>query len=634
MPKTLTAPPRPLRLPPPRTRPIPLHDAEVTALRLNLFALFTFTMFALLLARLWYLQVYKGEAFRDAADSNRLRTVRQVAPRGVIEDSKGRVLVTNGAQFTVFILPSDLPKDKAEKQLILQRLAGILSLPWDDFQILMKRRDPGAGNPIPIAEGISEHTVAEIAENRMNLPGVLTDVEPVRRYPHTKLASHLLGYIGQISETELAKSENTDAGYQAGDFIGKTGVEREYNKYLNGEAGGTRFEVDAKGRRRKAVGDDPVVAGATLRLGMDEDVQRACEEALGSRKGAAVAVDPRDGRIIALVSNPGYDPTAFARRPLSSALYKSLNDQGAMYNRATMSAMPPGSTFKIVTSAAGLATGKIDAGTGDYCPGGISLGKHFKKCHSTHGYVNLTSALEASCDVFYYHAGFRIGPTLLADWSRKFGLGAKTGIDLPSETGGNVPSPDGKRKIAARYHSSDTEWHQGDTANMAIGQGSLQTTPLQMALVAAAIGNGGTVYKPYVVQAAIRPGDNTPVYKATPQVLQHLPLTPSQIAQIARGMRAVIVGHRGTSHVANLNGIEVAGKSGSAEVKTAGPTHAWFVCYAPLDKPTIAICVFLDADGKKLHGGADAAPVARKMMAAHFHVPDRVGNLGGGSLAD
>ena len=335
-----------------------------------------------------------------------------------------------------------------------------------------------------------------------------------------------------------------------------------------------------------------------------------------------------------MVSYPAYDPSMFARRPLAYQSYKSLNDAGAFFNRALLSANPPGSTFKLITSAAGLATGKITANTTEYCTGGIMLGHHYKRCDGVHHEMNLTKAIEASCDTFFYRAGLRIGPDGMAEWARNFGLGQRTGIDLPWETVGTVPSPAWKRAISARHPNADAGWYPGDTANMAIGQGSVQATPMQMALVAAAIGNGGSVYEPRVVVKATSSADGGVLYAMKPTISHRLQLTPDQIARIANGMRQVVIGTRGTSHAGNLAGVEVAGKSGSAETRGGGPTHAWFTCFAPFDSPKIAVCVFLEANGQRLHGGVDAAPIARKMIAAYFHVPDRLAAGAGGHVTD
>jgi penicillin-binding protein 2 len=618
-----------------------IDEAQVSLARLRVFGLILLAMISGLAARLWVLQVLRGGNFHLQAASNRVRTVRAAAPRGAIEDATGKVLVTNEAQFTVFLQPTDLPKDEAEQDVFLGRFADVLGTNREHLKAVIKKNNPGGNNPIPITEGASPKVLARIAENQRDLPGISAEVEPVRKYPYGAFAAHLLGYIGQLSEEQMAHPQTREdivkRGYKPGDFIGQDGVEKQYDFLLNGVAGGDKYEIDARGRRQRAIGREEPIPGATLRLGLNMEVQRAAEKALGNRKGAAVAIDPRDGRVIALASFPDFDPNKLARRPLATEIYQKEILPG-LFHEAIQAQMPPGSTFKIVTSAAGLGDNKISPTDGFYCGGGLSFGRYFKRCHSSHGGVSLTRALEASCDVFYYQVGKRMKAETLAQWGRKFGIGEKSGIDLPHEFAGIMPSPEWKARMAPKWNG-DPEWRPGDTANVVIGQGDVLTTPLQMALVVGAIGNGGTVWEPRVVTEAYTGLDKKIVYRMKPVVRHRLGLPEKDIAAIAKGLRAVVVGGSGTSRSANLKGVAVAGKSGSAELRGGrgggrGATHAWFVCYAPFDKPTIAICVFLESEGQNYHGGADAAPVARTMLAAHFKVPDVVGQRGGGSNAD
>jgi penicillin-binding protein 2 len=585
----------------------------------------------LLVARLWYLQVLRGESFRQTASANRQRTVRVVAPRGVIQAWGGETLVTNRAQFTVYVEPGEVPQERAARARFFADLAALLEVPPGDLRDEWTRNWGGGDEPVPVAGDVTLKMVARIAENRLRLPGVSVQSEPVRAYPAGRLAAHLLGAIGQITQNELADGKNAELGYRPGDFIGKTGVEYTYNPLLSGRHGGTTFEIDARGQRRRELSASEPAAGATLRLTLDLRVQQAAERGLGERRGAVVALDPRDGRVLALVNRPAYDPNVFARRPLRPAVYRALIDPSRNFplqNRAIASPQPPGSTFKIVTAAAGLASGAITARTGDYCRGGIPLGGRIKRCHGTHRAVGLTDALAASCDVFFYHAGFRIGPTPLAEWAGHFALGVDTGIDLPSEKAGTIPSPAWKQVMAPKFGNPDPTWYKGDTANMSIGQGDVQATPLQMALVAAGIAHRGVIYRPQVVEHAID-ADGRVRYRRTPEVMRRLPLGAYELDLIDRGLRAVVAGRRGTSHAAALpNGIRVAGKSGSAEIHGGGPTHGWFNGYAaaPSRDPTIAVCVFLETQrgGPSLHGGSDAAPIARKVMAAHFGLTNAV----------
>ncbi len=606
-------------------------DTQSPIGRVRVYAFMLAVFIALLVARMWYLQILRGDEFLDKAMSNQTSSVRSPAPRGVIQDCQGRPLVTNGAQFTVIVSPPDLPKKKDDRAVVLHRLAIVLEESDEDLAKVLKRANGRPADPIVVAEGVNYHMLTRIAENHLYLPGVASRVEPVRKYPNGVLAAHLLGYIGQIDDREIKDKDNLKRGYVGTDFIGKSGVEKEYDAYLKGKPGGMQYEVDARQRRQRLMGQIEPKPGATLTLGLNADVQRACEAALAGRKGAAVALDPRDGRVIAMASFPTFDPNLLARRPLAEKVYKEQIEPG-LFNRATMAAQPPGSTFKIITSAAGLATGQITQSTWDFCPGYIMMGKVMKRCHSSHGGVDLTKALAASCDVFYYHAGLRTGPTKIAEWATRFGLGQKTGIDLPVEIKGTVPSPAWKKVMAPKFHNPDSNWYPGDTANMAIGQGDVQATPLQMAQVVGAIASGGTIYEPHVVIKATDASTGRLLYSVVPKVSRKLNLPARDMAQITYGMRQVIVGKGGTGHAANLKGITVAGKSGSAERRggqSHGATDAWFVCYAPYEKPTIAICIYLETSGANLHGGADAAPIARRMMAAYFHVPDVGGSLGG-----
>lgn len=600
-------------------------DTPLSPTRLRIFALVIVLLFAVLIARLWFLQVLQGEDLRGLAEINRRRQVRTVAPRGQVEDLKGRVLINNSEQFTVFIDKRGLPKDKDEQEAILNNLAPLLNITRADIDEIIRKNKGGVNDPIPIAEGVDEHTLARVAENQRALPGVELDPQPVRQYPQGKTAAHVLGSIGPVDLKDLKDPEVKKLGYHAGDYIGKGGIEKQYDYLLNGEEGGIWYETDAKNRRLRKLEEQKPVAGATLQLNLDLELQKVAEKALGNRKGAIVALDPRDGGVLAMASWPNFDPNLLARRPLPSKIYKEQVAPG-LFNRAWQTEQAPGSTFKIVTAAAGLATNKVDQYTCFTCGGGMSMGKYFKRCHAHHGTVSLIGAMASSCDVYFYQTALAVKAPGLAEWGDKFGLGQKTDLDLPWESTGYMPNPERHARRAAARGNKDTTWYPGFTANAAIGQGDVLVTPLQMALVVSAIANGGTIYAPRVVRRAISVGDDKKViYEMKPKIMHRLGLSDSEISLIARSLRAVV--ESGTSKAAALPGIAVAGKSGSAEKKGRRgmgehATDAWFVAYAPFEKPTIAICVYLESEGQNYHGGADAAPVARKVMAAHFGVAD------------
>ena len=592
--------------------------------RLRVFAVVIGAFIAILLSRLWYLQVLQGEELRGKVEVSRKRWYRETAPRGLIVDAKGLTLASNTAQFTVFIDPGFLPKDKAKRADILTELADVLGKTPDEIEQIMKRTRGGPSDPIPVAEGVDEHTKARIKES-LTLIGVDVYPEPLRTYPNKSTAAHVLGYIGPVSQDDLKDPDFQKRGYHAGDLLGKSGIEAFYDPYLNGTEGGIWYETDAKGRRIRELDRQEPVTGATVRLTIDLKLQQVAERALGAHKGSVVALDPRDGRVLAMASFPVYDPNLFARRPLSGDIYREQLLPG-LFDRATGAMQPPGSTFKIVTAAAGLATETIGQNTTFVCPGFQQFGATIRHCHSTHGGVNIVRAMAASCDVFFYQAAFRATPEKLGEWGDKFGLGQKTGIDLPSERAGYMPSPARHKIRSARYGNDDDTWYPGFTWNTSIGQGDVLATPLQMALVVSAIANGGTVYAPRVVSEAVA-ADKSVVYKMTPQATHHLDLSAQQISLLAQSLRAVVL-PGGTSAAAALPGIAVAGKSGSAELKGQKgkgehSTDAWFVCYAPFEKPTIAICVYLESDtGQNLHGGKDAAPIARQVLASYFGVRD------------
>ncbi len=593
-----------------------------------------------LAARLYFLQVVSGAAFRDKADSNRSRLVRSIAPRGVITDCDGVPLVNNTAQFTVFVDPDELPKDPQEREDVLDRLAPLVSLTPTDLDELKdktgtqntpkgistkeaRRSKRSMREPVAVAEGVSMHVLSAIDENEWRLPGVIKAVDPVRRYAEGKLAAHLLGYIGPITEDDLDNADIKKRGYKSGDFIGKDGIEKSYDYLLNGKEGGTLYEIDARGRRKSELSEFPPTVGATLTLTLERQVQLAAENGLRGRIGAAVALDPRTGAVLALASAPTFDPNVLARRPLLARTWKTINDpkSAPLLNRVISAAEPPGSTFKIVTSAAGLGSGKIDRYSSFLCRGGLSFGRSFKQCHGTHGTVSLDRALAVSCDVYYYQVGRIVGPNSIAEWAGRFGIGQDTGIDLPHESEGRMPTPAWKKVMAPKFGNPDTGWYPGDTANISIGQGDVIATPLQIAQLSAAIANRGVLYKPYVVASATDINRQT-VYTAKPQVFSKLPLSSAHIQEIANGLRSVVTS--GTSRGAAIPGVAVAGKSGTAEKKSRktgqDTTLAWFTCYAPYEKPEIAIAVLLysDAKGRNLHGGADAAPIARAMIMAHM----------------
>jgi penicillin-binding protein 2 len=423
-----------------------------------------------------------------------------------------------------------------------------------------------------------------------------------------------------VSETELSKT--TDPSIQRGDLVGKVNLEKAWDAELRGQPGGQQVEVDALGRRVRVLEEVSDVPGDTLVLTLDRDLQEEAERALGDRTGAVVALDPRNGEVLALASRPAYDPNLFARgieigewRALVEDPLKPLND------RAVQGQYPPGSTFKVVMAAAGLEEGAVGPRTGAYCRGGMPFGNHFFGCwrRGGHGHVRLHQAIVQSCDVFFYQLGQRLGVDTIAAWSRKFGLGLPTGIGLQNEKAGIIPDTQWKLRRFKR------PWLAGETMSVSIGQGYVTTTPLQMALVAATIANGGTVYRPHYVQRVVAP-DGTLRQAVAPEIIGDGPiLSPETAKKLRTAMRDVVMTGSGTGNKARIRAVEVAGKTGTAQtVALRGSNrrarrsrdHAWFIAFAPVEAPTIALAVLIEHAGGG--GGKFAAPVAKQILQHWF----------------
>ncbi len=575
-----------------------------------------------ILARLWYLQVARGDDLLAASEGNRSRLIRRVPPRGQILDRKGRVLATNRPRIVVSVVPETVRKHPE----MLYLLASLLETTPEDLEAIIQAERISPFDPVRVAIDVDIATATRVEEQRLNLPDVLVGPEPLRYYPDGPLFGHLLGQMGQIAPEEL-KTRRRE-GYRPGDSCGKLGLERAYDSELRGTDGGQKIEVDARGRMRGMMENTDPIPGDTLMLTLDRDLQRIAwqelsEWAAKGKPGAVVALDPQTGAVLAMVSVPSYDPNQFVAG-VSKDYWEQLrqNPLKPLINRAIGSAYAPGSTFKMITAAAGLETGQTSPGDGAYCPGYLALGRWIKHCHKRggHGSVSLNSAISQSCDVFFYHLGQRLGPDRLAEFARRFGLGKRTRIrmqrpgDASVERMGIVPDPVWKR--ASRHG----EWVGGDTVDYAIGQAMLACTPLQMCNVAAAIGNGGTLYRPQMVQT-VRAYDaqNRPslVYRLQPEAMQQVGLSPTTLAILIQGMRTVM--ESGTGAHSNIPGLDIAGKTGTAQMVKDGvmQNNAWFIGFAPATKPRIAICVFVETGG---HGGETAAPIARKLFAQFFGV--------------
>lgn len=576
--------------------------------------------FAVLIVRLIYLQIIEGTEYRRLSEINSIRLQSVDAPRGLIFDRNGELLVDNRPSFDLSIIP----KDAKPVQETLARLAHHLELPVEDLEaVLEQKKGRAAYKPVQLRSDIGRDALAAVEGHNYELPGIEVNVTPRRHYIHEQSAAHLLGYLGEINAEELKKVKNEDL--KGGDFIGKFGVEKSFEAYLRGKRGGRQVEVNATGQVVKVLNTVDAKAGRNLFLTIDYHLQRTAEELLAGKAGAVVAVDPRTGEVLAMASSPAFDQNLFITG-LSREVWNKLinNPHRPMENKAVQATYPPASTYKIITAMAGLEEGIIDESTTFDCPGYLAFGNRVFRCwrHIGHGSINVVRALSESCDVFFYHVGLELGPDRLAWYARAAGLGAPTGIELPNEEGGLIPTAEWK------YRRFGVPWQRGESLSVAIGQGYNLVTPLQMAMVVAAVGNGGIRIKPTIVKA-IRDVDGMQVYRHKPEKIGQLPVSAATLALVRQGLWQVVNRRKGTAYRERIEGIEMCGKTGTAQVVGRKSTedmseeeiaeqfrpHAWFVGYAPAEDPKIAVAVMVE-HGE--HGSSTAAPIARDVITAYL----------------
>ncbi len=567
-----------------------------------------------LFAKLWYLQVIKTGEFKAKSEKNRLRVVRLPAPRGKILDRSGRLLAGVTPCFNVCIVK----EEAKDLESLLHRLIPILKEPEAEIrtQLAKGKREP-LYIPIVIKRRIDWDTLCRIEASAYRLPGVYIETVPDRLYPYGAIAPHLIGHLGQINEKELRS--NKFPGIRPGDLIGKYGIEAVYNRQLSGQNGLRRIEVDAMGGPVRVLDEKPPIPGDDIYLTIDLDLQRAVQKALDKQVGAVVVMNPNNGAILAMASSPFFDPDLFIRG-MTPEQWKHLQDKvkKPLFNRAIQGQYAPGSIFKIVTAAAALQEGIITPRKTYFCNGSFHLGKRNFRCWDWrgHGKTDLYKAISQSCDVYFYQVGLELGIDKISKYSTAFGLGRRTGIHLPGEAKGFVPTREWKHQA---YRES---WHKGETLIVAIGQGATTVTPLQTASLISAVANEGTLYTPvYIEQILDARGKIISTFKAIPSGT--LPIKPAYLKAIKKGLKGVVNDKKGTGTRCKIKGLTVAGKTGTAQVKEQKKRgqnehipwkyrdHAWFVAYAPADKPKIAIAVLVEHGG---HGGSTAAPIAKKII--------------------
>lgn len=671
------------------TRPLP------PSARLLFLRILTVALFAAMVVQLWRLQMVQGEALRARADQNRFRLVEVQGPRGVMYDRNGRILVRNRPSFSVVATPADLPEDEEEARRILERVTEIIHttgaerpgpamagqapsaaaelppepnvtgpprfrnvLTVDEALRQVETAWKGSAYlPITLASQVDRQVAFAVAEESYSLPGIFLKVDPVREYISGTLTSHLLGYMGPIPQ------EYVDAyvaeGYRPYDQVGLAGLEFTFEKALRGRNGRRHIEVDVNGREVRTVGDVvPSAPGHNLVLTVDLELQALVDQALrnGLKRaraeiGAAIAMDPRTGEVLALVSLPSYDNNLFARG-ITAAEYRALieDKRRPLLNHAISGLYPPASTFKIVTAAGALQEGVIDERTrlGDSFDGQVDgiiwVDNRFfpddpryarpfycwiHTYKTGHYMVTVREALAVSCDVFFYQVagGYRktfygLGIDKLVEYTHLFGFGEVTGIDLPGENPGLVPTPRWKRLTYAET------WSAGDTYNMGIGQGALLATPLQVLNATVAIANGGYLYKPQLVRRIVDTEGNV-VQEFGPELIRELPIDPKNIDLVREGMWGAVNYPNGTAKELSVPGVTVAGKTGTGEFFDPDigllpngrlPSHAWFTAFAPYENPEIALVVFVYNGGE---GSRTALPIAQDILRGYFELKQR-----------
>ncbi len=614
--------------------------------RLGLLAVVIALTFSVFTVRLFQLQILEGEDLRSRSIRNSVRTLTLEAPRGQILDREGRVLAANRPAYRVWLMPNEMQSPERT----LAALGELLDRDAVELrELLGNQTGRRRFQPIEVESDVGYDGHTRVESHRFALPGVVTDVQPRRHYAEGFRAAHLLGTIGEIQPNQL--KQKAFARYRAGEIVGQVGLESRLEDHLRGRVGGRNVVVDVAGREMSEIDEIQPIPGGRAILNIDLDLQRAAEAAFASqdgeepdKMGALVAIDPRNGEVLAMVSRPAYDPNDFAGG-IDTAKWRELttNEWVPLQNRAIAGQYPPGSTFKAIMAVAGLAEGVVTPEEEVFCPGYYRLGRRTYRCwkRGGHGSVNLHQALVHSCDVYFYNLGVKLSIDRIARYAKIFGLGALTGIDLPGEKAGLVPTRDWKERV------KHEPWQPGETVSVAIGQGANLVTPLQLAVAFAAIANGGKLVTPRLLRR-LETWDGEP--RAVPAVpdSRQMEIDADVLAIVSEALTAVVQEPGGTGGRARVRGIEVAGKTGTTQVVSLDfvkdlededipiryRDHALFGAYAPAGAPEIAIAVVVEHAGGG--GGRIAAPIAQAVLQRYFdkQAERRVAPLAGQSESE
>jgi len=584
-------------------------------------------MLSLLVIRMWHLQVIRGDELSQRSENNSVR-LRKIRPlRGLIMDTNRQVLVDNQPSFDIVFVPN--------RSRNIQDMAKKLKNLYEERSLASSMEFPSPGKkrfiaPVKLEKNINRKKLAVIETHALDLPGVAVEVVPIRQYLGGEMMAHLIGYTGEVSREDLEKDESGESGI--GDITGKNGIEKYLDSYLKGKSGAEQVEVNVLGKEIKLVGRIQPVPGYNVMLTIDASLQKIAWEALKDMRGSVVAMDTRDGSVLALVSTPSFDPNLF-NGGISIEDWENLSTDPShpMENRAVSGQYPPGSTYKLIVAAAALEEGLITPDTTFFCNGSFELGNRTYRCWQKkgHGHVNLHRAIVESCDVYFYNLGKLIGVDKLAEYARGFGLGSASGIDLPREKGGLIPT---KQWKLARFRES---WQMGETISLAIGQGYNLLTPLQLVNAYAALANGGVIYRPRLIKS-IETMDGRVIRSFEPEQKGKIPISQKNMEILRYALWGVVNENGGTGYALRRKEADVCGKTGTSQViglpedekarkrkinLARFRDHALFVCFAPYKNPEIAVAVIVENAG---HGGSVAAPIARKIIDAYFERKNKI----------
>lgn len=569
----------------------------------------------ILAGRVFYLDVIKGQYYSEASRTNRVRKVAIKAPRGLILDKYGKVLVRNIPSLDAVIIPSDLPDNQTERESIAKSASEILGIEPEKTLEIMNNQNKKVSQPVLLKENITQDQALIMSERKGELVGITLEKTAIRSYEDGMIFSHVMGYDGKITRDEL----DANSGYLMTDYIGKSGLEKSYEKHLHGVHGARQIETDSLGNVKKNLGVINPVPGSDLVLNIDEELQKKLYDSLstmlektGTKMAAAAAIDPRNGAVLALVSLPSYDNNLFARG-ISGAEYRNIVEDKnlPLLNRVTNGEYPPGSTLKMSVAAAALSEGIITPETTVSDSGAISIGAWTFRDWKTHGTVDVRKAIAESCDVFFYSVGggygniSGLGMDKMKKYNDLFGFGSPTGIDLPSESSGLIPDPEWKqRKIGEK-------WYIGDSYHCSIGQGFITATPLQLANYTASLANGGILFTPKIVNRIKNPNGQEIIMDT--KVIRKDFVSDRILEVVRQGMRQTVTS--GTAQTLKDLPVEAAGKTGTAQFGSEDKTHGWFVSFAPYDNPTIAMAIIAEGGGE---GHSSAVPVTKDVYDWYF----------------